>query len=77
MKEFKDSNEGSVKEWLTKFDQEILILKNMCGIIDNLTHDNIMELFKDKLEYQVVKRLDIAFLAKDPVWKWALSHMTI
>ena len=29
VKEFKDTNEGSVKEWLTKFDQEILTQENV------------------------------------------------
>ena len=36
VKEFKDTNEGSVKEWLTRFDQEITTLKKMCGINDDL-----------------------------------------
>ena len=30
-----------------------------------------MKLFKDRLVYQVIKRLDTAFAAKDPVWTWA------
>ena len=57
--------------WLTKFDQEIATLKRMSGITDDLSCDKIVELFRDKLEYQVVKRLDTAFAAKDPVWNWA------
>ena len=64
VKEFKDTNEGSVKEWLTKFDQEILTLKKMNGVVGDLTRDEIVELFKDRLEYQVVKRLDTAFSSK-------------
>ena len=71
VKEFKDTTETSVKEWLTKFDQEILTLKKMNGIVGDLTREEIVELFKDRLEYQVVKRLDTAFAAKDPVWTWA------
>ena len=67
VKEFKDTNEGSVKEWLTRFDQEIMTLKRMSGIADDLTREEVVELFKDRLEYQVVKRLDTAFSAKDPV----------
>ena len=70
VKEFKDTNEGSIKEWLTRFDQEIATLKRMSGIADDLSREEIVELFKDKLEYQVVKRLDTAFSAKDPVWTW-------
>ena len=71
VKEFKDTHEGSVKEWLTRFDQEITTLKKMSGVADDLTRDEIVELFKDKLEYAVVKRLDTAFAAKDPPWNWA------
>ena len=70
IKEFKDTNEGSVKEWITRLDQEISTLKKMCGIADELVRDEIVELFKDKLEYAVVKRLDTAFAAKDAPWTW-------
>ena len=43
----------------------------MSGIADDLSRDEIVELFKDKLEYAVVKRLDTAFTAKEPAWTWA------
>ena len=46
-------------------------LKRMAGIMDDLTRAEIVDLFKDKLEYQVIKRLDTAFAAKDPQWTWA------
>ena len=71
LKEFKESTEtGAVKEWLSKFDTEINTLKKMAGIAGDLTREEIVELFKDRLEYQVVKRLDTAFAAKDPPWVW-------
>ena len=66
VKEFKDTHDGSVKEWLTRFDQEVTTLKKMSGVADDLTRDEIVELFKDKLEYAVVKRLDTAFAANEP-----------
>ena len=71
VKEFKDSNEGSVKECLTRLDQEIETLKKMNGIAGDLQREELVELFKDRLEYQVVKRLDTAFAAKNPAWTWA------
>ena len=71
VREFKDNNENSVKEWLTRLDQEIVTLKKMSGIVEDLTREELVELFKDRLEYQVVKRLDTAFAAKNPVWTWA------
>ena len=55
---------------MTRFDQEITTLKKMCGINDDLVREEIVELFKDKLEYAVVKRLDTAFAAKDVPWTW-------
>ena len=70
VKEFKEAREESVKEWLTRFDQEITTLKKMSGVPDDLTREEMVELFKDKLDYAVVKRLDTAFAAKDPVWTW-------
>merc|ERR1711888_46458 len=72
LKEFKESTETStVKEWLSRFDTEINTLKKMAGIAGDLSREEIVELFKDRLEYQVVKRLDTAFAAKDPPWVWA------
>ena len=43
----------------------------MNGSAGDLQREELVELFKDRLEYQVVKRLDTAFAAKDPVWTWA------
>ena len=42
----------------------------MAGIADNLRREEIVDLFKDRLEYQVIKRLDTAFAAKEPPWAW-------
>ena len=71
VKEFKETREESVKEWLTRYDQEIVTLRKISGVPDDLTREEKVELFKDKLDYAVVKRLDTAFAAKDPVWTWA------
>ena len=67
VKEFRETHDFSVKEWMTRFDQEITALKKMNGIVGDLTRDEMIELFKDKLDYAVVKRLNTAFTAKDPV----------
>ena len=69
LKEFKESTEtGAVKEWLSKFNTEINTLKKMAGITDDLSRDELVELFKDRIEYQVIKRLDTEFAAKEPPW---------
>ena len=47
-----------------------MTLKRMSGINDALTREEIVECFKDKLEYAVVRRLDTAFAAKDAPWTW-------
>ena len=70
VKEYKDSGAETIKEWLLKFDQEITTLKRYSGITDDLSRDEWVELFKDKLDHQVVKRLNTAFAAKSPdPWK--------
>ena len=71
VKEFREVNDCTVKEWLSRFHQEVITLKKLCGIADELTRDEIVELFKDRLDYAVVKRLDTAFAAKDAPWTWA------
>ena len=70
IKDFKEG-ECSIKEWLRRWEHEVESLKKMCGIPDALTREEGVGIFKDRLDYTVVKRLDSAFAAKDPVWTWA------
>ena len=53
-----------MKEWLSKFDTKLNTLKKMAGIAGDLTREEMVDLFKDRVEYQVVKHLDTAFAAK-------------
>ena len=71
VKDFKDNPECNVREWLKRFDQELLALKKMSGIDNDLQRAEIIDCLKDKLDYSVVKRLDTAFQAKDPPLTWA------
>ena len=65
VKDFKEAQDSvSVKEWLNKFDKEMLTCKRMSGIHDDLTREEVVVLFKDKLDYAVVRRFDSAFAAK-------------
>ena len=68
VKEYREVNDISIKEWLTRFDQEINALKRIYGVIGDLTRDEIVEFFKDRLDYKVIKRLDTTFAVKEPVW---------
>ena len=68
VKEYKESAESNVKEWLAKFDTKLNTLKRMAGVVGDLQREEIVDLFKDRLEYQVVKHLDTAFAANEPPW---------
>ena len=70
IKDFKE-DDCAIKEWLRRWEHEVESLKKMCGIPDALTRDEGVGIFKDRLDYTVIKRLDSAFAAKDPVWTWA------
>ena len=61
IKDFKESSETDIKTWLKKFDFEIVALKRMVGIGDDLTKAEYIPLICDKLDYTIVKRLDAIF----------------
>ena len=50
IKEYKDTQELSIKEWLKKYVEEIQVLKRMSGIDDNLTSGEKVLLLKDRLD---------------------------
>ena len=66
VKDFKDNAETDIKIWLKKFDFEIVALKKMVGIDDNLTKAKYIPLIHDKLDYTIVKRLDAIFINSVP-----------
>ena len=68
IKEYKDTQEMNIKEWLKKYEEEILVLKRMSGIDDDLTSDEKVLMLKDKLDYHVIKRVDTAFRNKGHEW---------
>ena len=68
IKEYRDTQEMSIKKWLKKYEEEILVLKRMSGIDDDLTSTEKVQMLKDKLDYHVIKRLDTAFKNKGYVW---------
>ena len=70
LKEYKEDSECSIKEWIRRLEHEVTALKKMCGINDDLERAEGIEIFRDRLDYTVVKRLESAFAAKDPVWSW-------
>ena len=69
----KDFKEGDipVKEWLRRWEHEVDSLKKLCGIPDDLSREEGIGIFKDRLDFTVVKRLDLAFAGRDPVVTWA------
>ena len=70
IRDFKDSSEADIKTWLKKFDFEIVALKRMVGIVDDLTDAEYIPLCRDKIEYTVIKRLEAIFEQSNPVLAW-------
>ena len=70
IKDFKEG-ESSIKEWLRRWEHEVECLKVRCGIPDPLSRDEGVGIFRDKLDYSVIKRLESVFAARDPVLTWA------
>ena len=70
IKDFKDVLETDIKTWLKKFDFEIVALKRMVGIGDDLTDVEYIPLCRDKIDYTVVKRLDSIFEQRVPILEW-------
>ena len=69
----KDFSEGGkIREWLKKLDQEIKALKKMYGIADDLQREEWLVCIRDKLEYDVGKRLETTFKTKNPVITWEI-----
>ena len=71
VKDYKETQDLKVQEWIKRFDEETIQLKQMNGINDNLTLLEYVSCFKDKLDFGVVKRLDTAFANHDPLITWA------
>ena len=70
LREYKEDIDCSVKEWIRRLEHEVTALKKMHGIEDDLERAESIEIFRDRLDYTVIKRLDTAFATKDPVWTW-------
>ena len=70
LKDFKHCQESDIKQWLRMFDIEVGAIKKIAGINGNLERQEYVDLLKNKLDYQVLRRLDSAFPARDPVLRW-------
>ena len=68
----KDFKEGDmpIKEWLRRWNYEVDSQKKMCGIVGDLTRDEGISIFKDRLDFTVIKRLEMTFAGRDPVVTW-------
>ena len=70
IKDFTDTQTTSIREWLRRFEAELMALKKMSGINDDLQRDEVIECIKDRLDYSVTQRLETAFQAKEPQLTW-------
>ncbi len=50
VKDYKDTRDRNVKEWLKCFDQEVLHLKKMSSIANDLAREEYIECIRDKLD---------------------------
>ena len=65
----KDFKEGdcAIKEWLRRWEHEVDSLKKLCGIADPLSREEGVGIFRDRLDYSVIRRLESVFAGRDPV----------
>ena len=70
LKDFKEG-EIPIKEWLRRWNHEVESTKKMCGIADDLSREEGISIFKDRLDFAVIKRLNMSFVSRDPVVTWA------
>ena len=68
----KDFKEGDmpIKEWLRRWNYEVESQKKICGIVGDLTREEGIGIFKDRLDFTVIKRLEMSFRGRDPVVTW-------
>ncbi len=70
VKDFEHCQDADIKQWLRKFDMEVEAIKKIAGLDGNLERQEYVDLLKGKLDYQVLRRLDTAFPARNPVLEW-------
>ena len=66
VKIFKASGESDINIFLKRFNEELVTLKKMVGINDNLSRQEYVPIFRASLEFSVIERIDQVFM-KDPI----------
>ena len=64
IKDFRDTVDANIKDWIKKFDFEITALKRMVGINDDLTRDEYIPLLRDKLGLQCDQKIRLCVSTK-------------
>ena len=70
LKDFQYGQDSDIKQWLRKFDIEVKAIKKIAGLDGDLERQEYVDLLKGKLDYQVLRRLETAFPARNPVLAW-------
>ena len=72
VKDFKHGKGSNIREYIKRFEAEISSLKTMVGINDALSKEEYIPLFRDKLDYNVLRRVEQVFKS-DPnnIQTWA------
>ena len=66
VKLFKASGESDVQKFLKRFTEELVTLKQMVVINDDLSKQEYVPIFRASLEFSVIERIDQVF-KKDPI----------
>ena len=65
VKVFKASGDSDIQIFLKRFGEELITLKQMVGINDDLSKQEYVPIFRASLEFSVIERIDQVF-KKDP-----------
>ena len=58
IKIFKANNDSDIKLFIKKFDEELKSLKLMVGIVDDLTKEEYVPIFRASLDFTVIERVE-------------------
>ena len=61
VKDFKNTNDSNIRTHIKKFENELKSLKQMVGIMDDLSRDEYVPMFRANLEFSVLVRVEQVF----------------
>ena len=72
VKDFKNTTDSNIRTYIKKFNEELKSLKSMVGIVDELSRDEYIPMFRASLEFSVLERVEQVFkFDPDNIKTWA------